>query len=260
LEILFLGTGAGKASLKRDHSSILITNRNHRLLIDCGDGISKTLLKNKIDFSSIDSILISHFHPDHLDGISNLLNQMKMLGRKNNLRIYVHDDLIESLQIFLEISNIYLSRLGFTVQLTSFKGNDLVVLAKGFEFIAKKNTHLQKLSNELGTDDSKFISLSFLFSINRKTIFYSGDIGNANDLFLFERENIDYFITEVTHISLEELVAAYKNNNPGKIIITHIEDEAETALVNWHHILDETDKKKTIIAYDGLKMNIDNDR
>lgn len=254
MEILFLGTGSGSVSLRRDHSSLLISHNNFNLLIDCGDGISKSLIKNQIGFSLVDAILISHFHPDHVDGISNLLNQMKLTGRKNKLSIYLHKNLINQFKSLTEISNIYLIRLGFEVELIPIDEGQKIILCNGFGFLANENPHLQKLKKYPWIDESKLISLSFLFSVAGKNIFYSGDINNVTDLYLFDKSKIEIMISEITHITLKEITEAYKNIKPGKLILTHIKDETESELLDWKKSVDE--EKKIIIAYDGYKMEL----
>jgi ribonuclease Z len=87
VNIIFLGTGSGKTSLKRHHSSLLISSQKHNLLVDCGDGISSALIKQNISFCSIGAILISHMHADHYSGLASLITQMKLVGRKETLTI-----------------------------------------------------------------------------------------------------------------------------------------------------------------------------
>ena len=256
MEITFIGTGSGKTSLKRNHSSILFSKEGYNLLIDSGDGISKALLENNIEYSAINSILFSHFHPDHLDGMPNLLNQMKMRGRKNNLKIFVHQNLIKLLKNFIETSNIYFVRLGYEVLLVPFAENDKIILFDDFEFTARKNSHLLKYNRELGIEESKLLSLSFLFSINGRKIFYSGDVESVLDLYLFNDKKIDYFISESTHISVKELTDVYRNFKPLKLIITHIEDGIEPELIKWYNKLDEKEKEDIIIANDGMKLEL----
>ncbi len=93
-EIKFIGTGSGKISLNRFHSSFLISTEKFNLLVDAGDGISKALLIQKIDFNSIDGILISHLHADHFSGLPSLIAQMKMNNREKDLSIFANENLI----------------------------------------------------------------------------------------------------------------------------------------------------------------------
>jgi ribonuclease Z len=103
LEIKFLGTGSGKASLTRHHSSFLLSIGNYNLLVDAGDGISRAFLLQKIPFNSVDGILFSHFHPDHYAGIVSLIAQMKMESRENKLELFAHEGSIGFRRIYLSI-------------------------------------------------------------------------------------------------------------------------------------------------------------
>ena len=88
MKIKFIGTGSGKTSLNQFHSSLLLISKNYNLLVDAGDGISRALLFNEIEFNIIDGILLTHLHPDHFSGLATLIVQMKMMKRKNSLDIF----------------------------------------------------------------------------------------------------------------------------------------------------------------------------
>lgn len=51
------------------------------------------LRKNKIRFSKINHIFISHLHGDHCFGLIGLISTLGLLGRKTDLFIYAHSDL-----------------------------------------------------------------------------------------------------------------------------------------------------------------------
>jgi ribonuclease BN (tRNA processing enzyme) len=181
---------------------------------------------------------------------------MKMQKRKNELKIIAHKNLIDLFEEFINMSNIYFIRMGFKIQLIPISENERIRLNNDFEFIAKENQHLLKLNRELGIKESKLISLTFLFTVKGIKIFYSGDVESIRDLYLFNDDKIDYLISESTHISLEELIEVYKNINPFRLIITHIEDGIEPNLIKWYNKLKESDKEKIILASDGMKLEL----
>ena len=74
MKIKFVGTSSGKASLNRFHSSLLLSSENYNLLVDAGDGISRALLVNGINFNSINGIIFTHLHPDHFSGLPALIS------------------------------------------------------------------------------------------------------------------------------------------------------------------------------------------
>jgi ribonuclease Z len=63
--------------------------KTHRtgFLIDCGEGIQIALQRNRISWSSIDIILISHMHGDHIYGLPGLLTSWALNRRTKPLII-----------------------------------------------------------------------------------------------------------------------------------------------------------------------------
>lgn len=252
----FIGTSSGKVSLKRFHSSILIQSSSKSILVDCGDGISKSLLEQKISFSKIDAIVFSHFHPDHFAGFSSLINQMKMVHRKNSLIIFSDKNSVKFIKDTLYHSYLFEKRFGFKIIFKSITSNKKMEIENDFSFIPKQNTHLDKYKNLDKKKSLSFASFSFLFIVKNKTIFYSADIGSFNDLFLFKDFKLDFFITEITHIQVDEIIKANEILNSKKIFITHISDEIEKNLSAEISKQVLSRNCKIILARDGLKIKI----
>lgn len=202
MKIKFLGTGSGQTSLNRFHSSLLITSSNHNLLVDCGDGIPKAILKQNINFNSIDSILISHFHADHFSGLPSLVTQMKLLSRKNDLTIFVNSSEKDFLEDFIFHSYLFKERMNFNLNIISFDEENEIKVSENFYFISKLNSHLEKYRKYDSENKLGFASLSFYFKDDENSLIYSGDVGSENDLYLFNQK-VDWFITETTHIKKE---------------------------------------------------------
>ncbi|MCW8849960.1 MAG: MBL fold metallo-hydrolase, partial [Melioribacteraceae bacterium] len=224
MELVFIGTGSGRTSLKRHHSSFCFVDQRKVVLIDVGDGICKALLSQSIDFNSITDIIISHYHSDHLAGLPSLLTQMIIQKRTAKLNIFTHSNLVNSLKIFLNISSIFLEKLNFDVEIVPFEFDKPITLSNNITVSAKQNSHVSNKHN-LSIDNINFISSSFLFEYGKKKIVYTSDIGNYEDLFLFQDYNADFFITESTHVPLEKMDDAITILNPDQVYLTHIDNE-----------------------------------
>ncbi len=87
MRIVFLGTGSGWPTKKRNVSSISLEINGHVLLLDCGEGTQRQLLYAPVSFMKIERILISHFHGDHTLGIPGLVQSMALAGREKALHI-----------------------------------------------------------------------------------------------------------------------------------------------------------------------------
>lgn len=88
LEIVFLGTGSGIPSKRRNPASIWLRYEDESMLWDCGEGTQRQMMMYKVSFMKIDRIFITHWHADHWAGLIGLMQTMNMEGRKDNLYIY----------------------------------------------------------------------------------------------------------------------------------------------------------------------------
>jgi len=88
MEILFLGTSSMVPTKDRNQSGILISYKNDRILVDCGEGIQRQLKIVGVSLVKITKILISHSHGDHVLGLPGLIQSMSAVGYGKTLQIY----------------------------------------------------------------------------------------------------------------------------------------------------------------------------
>jgi ribonuclease Z len=91
LEIVFLGTGSGIPSKRRNHAAIWLRYEGESMLWDCGEGTQRQLLKAGLNFMRIDRIFITHWHADHWAGLIGLIQTMNLERRRRALHIYGPD-------------------------------------------------------------------------------------------------------------------------------------------------------------------------
>ncbi len=251
MDIRFIGTGSGRISPGRFHSSVLISASGYNLLIDTGDSVSRALISRSISFNFINGILISHLHPDHFSGFASLIVQMQMIKRTEPLYIFIHHTLIKKIKDFLTLSYVFLERMNFPINIMGFDFDSEVSVTQDLKFIGKMNSHLKDYEKYDTT--LSFACSSFLFRSKGKYVFYSGDIGSADDLFLFQGNKIDIFITEAAHVSTDSIINMSETLKPGKVIITHI-DEEDIGRIRM--ILENTGGGSIIIVEDVLTLSV----
>ena len=74
--LTFLGTSASVPSAERNHPAILLEVAGKRMLIDCGEGTQRQLLRSGAGFRRLDRILLTHGHLDHVLGIPGLFSTL----------------------------------------------------------------------------------------------------------------------------------------------------------------------------------------
>jgi len=88
LEVVFLGTGSGIPSKKRNPAAIWLQYEAECMLWDCGEGTQRQLMSASLNFMKISRIFITHWHADHWAGLIGLMQTMNLEKRKRALEIY----------------------------------------------------------------------------------------------------------------------------------------------------------------------------
>lgn len=104
LKITILGCYAATPRSFTNPTSQVLEIKNHLFLIDCGEGTQVALRKNKIKFSSIKHIFISHLHGDHVFGLVGLVSTFSLLNRETELHIYGPKGIKEFITVQLKLS------------------------------------------------------------------------------------------------------------------------------------------------------------
>ncbi len=239
MKIIFVGTGSGKTSLKRYHSSLFFTFNGYNLLIDAGDGISRALINANIDFNSINGILFTHLHPDHFSGLSALIVQMKMFNRTSPLEIYIYEKHVQEVKDYLTTCNLLSEKMSFDILYNPFNDNRKFYIRQELKILPRENSHLSELKKYDKYSNRNFYCASFLFSYGNKNLMYTADIGNKNDLELFRDFKIDILISEITHITISDLIEKLVLIDPPISYLTHITENDEVMLNNFLHNIPE---------------------
>ena len=256
MEIKFIGTGSGKATLKRYHSSFLINAETYNLLVDTGDGISRALINQKVPFNDINGILLSHLHPDHYSGLPSLIVQMKMNERKSSLDIICQESYTDFLNELLYQSYLFEENLGFKLNFKPFEQKEIFDVSKELSIEARENSHLERNRKFDLSKRLSFSCCSFFMKVKEKNILFTGDIGEYQDLFLFGDKKADIMISEITHITVEELHEAFSRIKPGRLFLTHLGDEEEEKVLKLSYNLPVKERRKVVAAFDGLSVKI----
>jgi ribonuclease Z len=87
LSIFFAGTGGSVPSARRGLPAILIRRGGEHILIDCGEGTQRQLIKS-VGLADLGSVFITHFHADHWLGLPGMLKSFALRERSQPLSVY----------------------------------------------------------------------------------------------------------------------------------------------------------------------------
>ncbi|SDN02576.1 ribonuclease Z [Kriegella aquimaris] len=105
MKISILGCYAATPRTLTNPTSQVLEIKDHLFLIDCGEGTQVQLRKNKIKFSRINHIFISHLHGDHFFGLPGLVSTFRLLGRDKEMHIYGPKGIKEAITLLLKLGD-----------------------------------------------------------------------------------------------------------------------------------------------------------
>ena len=105
MKLTILGCYAATPRTITNPTSQILEIRNRMFLIDCGEGTQVQLRKNKLKFSKINHIFISHLHGDHFYGLVGLISTFMLLNRQTDLHVYGPKGIKEIILLQLRYSN-----------------------------------------------------------------------------------------------------------------------------------------------------------
>ena len=167
--ILFLGTGSGFSSLP--NTNILLNYTNCRVLIDFGFTGLGQLRTFDIRPDTIDALIITHMHSDHIGGIEMLAYILKFKYNKKLLLILPHFEfkfmLWDALKNSMKFSPHGIMQMSDYFDTIIAYRTDKVykIRFKSHDFLFVKTKHIPGM-----------LSFGVMFNINTKKVFYTSDI------------------------------------------------------------------------------------
>jgi ribonuclease Z len=79
-DLVFLGTAAAVPSAERGLPALLAARGPDRLLVDCGEGTQRQLLRAGLGFRGLGHVLLTHAHLDHMAGLAGLIATRALWG------------------------------------------------------------------------------------------------------------------------------------------------------------------------------------
>ena len=95
--LIFLGTAAALPTGDRGNSALALVGDPSEpgLLIDCGDGVYRALVRAELGPDTISDLFITHAHIDHLGALPSLIESFRLARRRRPLRIYALPETME---------------------------------------------------------------------------------------------------------------------------------------------------------------------
>ena len=87
-KLIFLGTSNAISDENHENTHMVLVGKNSVVLIDCPNNPILRFQNASVHFSRLSDLVLTHFHPDHVSGVPQLLMNMWLMGRRQPLTIH----------------------------------------------------------------------------------------------------------------------------------------------------------------------------
>ncbi|HSD02870.1 MAG TPA: ribonuclease Z [Gaiellales bacterium] len=122
LSVLFLGTAGAAPSAHRGAPGHLVRRGGDRILVDCGEGTQRQLLRSGVGLVDVDDVLITHAHADHILGLPGILKTFALRAREAPLQLYGPAGFPELMGVLKPV----IGRLTYRVEMRTLAPGDVV--------------------------------------------------------------------------------------------------------------------------------------
>jgi ribonuclease Z len=125
LSLTFLGTGAATPTVDRNVAGLAVHREGETILFDCGEGSQRQMMRYGVGFSFAE-IFFTHYHADHLLGVTGLLRTLGLMDRTAPVTLYGPRGAHRVLRAAIELG---IERNKFPIEIQEIRAGDRLTRA-----------------------------------------------------------------------------------------------------------------------------------
>jgi ribonuclease BN (tRNA processing enzyme) len=245
MNLTILGSGTCVPNLKRGAPANFLKIGTQNILVDCGAGTLKQMVKAGIRYQDLDMICFTHFHPDHIDelpAILHALNWTPGFKRTKNLTLLGPKGFKNFLDKFL-----------FSVAGVAPRPDTYKIIIKEISTVL----HLANFEIHACKTKHSLESIAYKFKSCDKSIVISGDCDYDDALIKF-CHHTDLLLLDCSFIHEHKMIGHLTSKECGiiglkakvkKLILTHLyyEPHIESGLYDQYRLREARKNFETAI-------------
>jgi ribonuclease Z len=143
-KLIFLGTANAVPDDLHENTHMVLVGKQRTVLVDCVDSTFLRLHRIGVDTHLLSDLILTHFHPDHVSGVPQLLMNMWLTGRTLPLSIFGLPHTLDRIEEVLKLYGMFKWPKFFSVAFTRLPLQEMnpVLESEEFRVISSPVKHL----------------------------------------------------------------------------------------------------------------------
>jgi len=256
-ELIVLGSSSGTPTRRRFASAYALTVTGKLFLIDCGAPVTTLLYRYNLDPLDVQSVLLSHWHVDHVANLGLFISQNHQLKRLKSLKIYGPRGTRAKIDRLLNDTFLLPDELSYKLKITNVKPDRLYREAL-LRINYFKTQHLEKPKHKTRFG-KKAVSCGMVLRGPGWRVVYSGDLSSPYELSAHVK-GCDLLIHEMAHHKPETVAEFAEAAKIPHVLVSHIGTEFDSSPEKIVAAFKGRYHGDLIVAEDGTKIQLNNIR
>jgi ribonuclease BN (tRNA processing enzyme) len=252
LKLTVVGSGTAAPEAGRVCSGYWVESAEGSLLLDCGAGVVHGMARLGLPWASLDHLLITHFHNDHIGDVPMLLFALKwgvQGGRTAPLTLWASHGIHGRLRAMRAAFGDHVADPGFPVLVREVEPGETFTAA-GLSVRTTGTPHTEH-------------SMAFRLEGGDSAVGYTGDTGPSEAVAALMK-GVDVLVAECSlpddlvgagHLSPSSLAALVNRAEPGQLVVTHVYPQLD-ALDPVARVREAGWAGEILRARDGLELEV----
>lgn len=170
-----LGCGSAKPTPRHNPSCTVLNIRDTLYMIDCGEGAQKEFQRQRLKFTRLNHIFLTHLHGDHCLGLPGLLGTLGLTGFGGEVTIHTFAD---GIKVLKEITDYFCGPLPYKLNFHEITYQDNLIFENNY-----LSVHSIKLNHRIP-------SVGYLFKEKPRSRRLKGDMADYLGIPIYQRQAI----------------------------------------------------------------------
>ncbi len=249
MRVSFLGTGSAMPTGERFQTGLLLEDPDgdaEPLLVDCGSGALHGLASTTVGYEGITTVLLTHFHLDHVSDLMALL-KARWLAGETELEIIGPEGTESLLEGLLGVHEYMQDRMALSIREI---GPGATTIA-GYDVTAVETVHsLYCLAYRFESDDGIFTFSGDSEATDEIADLADGSAVLAHDCSFPDEVDVD------NHPTPSQLGAVLSGHDIGRVYLTHLYPHTDGHHEEMTAAVEADFEGDVRVAHDGLTVDL----
>ncbi len=244
--VVLLGTGSALSGPDRENTYLLVEGKSTRILVDCAGSPAPRLTRAGTHAAEIDTVILTHIHPDHIYGFPIFVLDAWIEGRRQAVDVYGLPETLRAARMLLRAVGAEQWKDLFPIHYHRVQANDISLMFSNRDFVVSATLTEHFVPTLALRITSEETGASIAYSCDTAPCERLVELARGSRLFFHEATMLE--TSAPGHSSASQAGAQAQRASVGKLVLLHL--PPDVSVPKWRAAAKREFSGPVIVAQD----------